>query len=248
LKRTRLLTLQGHDVATLTLDHLGDHVVDQTVLVPDAVLLKVGLVLSLVDLLENVLESSVILLEDGVLCAHVQRELLVDGELETGVCETSNALGSVVLGLSDTTLVVLLEVEDLNLLGLTTLGGEDHLEGALTLDDEVLCAVLITESVTADDDGLLPAGHETGNARNDDGLTEDGSAESVSDGTVGRQPHCILSDCATFPSSYSYSLFFRLNSLTRASSGVMVAHLTPTEYFLMASAASMVTWSLVSSL
>ena len=38
---------------------------------------------------------------------------------------------------------------------------------------------------------------------------------------------------------------FRLNSLTRASSGVMVAHLTPTWYLRMALAASMVTWSLV---
>lgn len=36
-------------------------------------------------------------------------------------------------------------------------------------------------------------------------------------------------------------LFFSLNSSTRASSGVMVAHLTPTWYFLMASAESMVT-------
>ena len=33
-------------------------------------------------------------------------------------------------------------------------------------------------------------------------------------------------------------IFLRLNSLTRASSGVMVAHLTPTPYFLMALAAS----------
>ncbi len=37
------------------------------------------------------------------------------------------------------------------------------------------------------------------------------------------------------------------NSLTRASSGVMVAHLTATPCFLVASAASMVIWSLVSS-
>ena len=44
-----------------------------------------------------------------------------------------------------------------------------------------------------------------------------------------------------------FHISFRLNSLTRASSGVMVAHLTPTPCFLMALAASMVTWSLVAS-
>ena len=44
-----------------------------------------------------------------------------------------------------------------------------------------------------------------------------------------------------------FHIFFRLNSFTRASSGVMVAHFTPTPYFLMASAASTVTWSFVAS-
>lgn len=42
-------------------------------------------------------------------------------------------------------------------------------------------------------------------------------------------------------------IFFRPNSSTRASSGVMVAHLTPTPCFLMACAESMVTWSSVAS-
>ena len=42
-------------------------------------------------------------------------------------------------------------------------------------------------------------------------------------------------------------IFFRPNSSTRASSGVMVAHLTPTPCCLMAFAASTVTWSSVAS-
>ena len=40
-------------------------------------------------------------------------------------------------------------------------------------------------------------------------------------------------------------ILFRLNSFTRASSGVMVAHFTPTPYCVMAWAASTVTWSSV---
>ena len=42
-------------------------------------------------------------------------------------------------------------------------------------------------------------------------------------------------------------IFFRPNSSTRASSGVIVAHLTPTPCFWMACAASTVIWSSVSS-
>jgi hypothetical protein len=213
------------------------------VLVPNAVLFKLRLVFLVVDLLENVLEAPVVFLEDSVLCAHVQRQLLVDGKLETGVCEASNTLVGVVLSLSDTSLVVLFKVEDLNVLGLAALWGKDHLEGTLALDNEVLCAVLITESVTSDDDGLLPAGHETRNAVNDDGFTEDGASQGVSDGAVGGEPHFEASQIGAVEdiAGRRDSLFFSLNSLTRASSGVMVAHLTPTEYFLIASAASMVT-------
>ncbi len=44
-----------------------------------------------------------------------------------------------------------------------------------------------------------------------------------------------------------FHIFFRPNSSTRASSGVIVAHLTPTPYCLMALAESIVTWSSVAS-
>lgn len=186
-RRERKLTLESHDVAARALDHLGDHVVNQTVLVPDALGLELGLVLGVVNLLEDVLEAAVVLLKNGVLGAHVQRQLLVQGQLERGVGETGDGFVSVVLGLGNT--AALLELEDLNLLGLAALGGEDHAQLARAGDDEVLGAVLVAKGVTADDDGLLPAGDETGDTGDDDGLAEDGAAESVSDGTVGREPH-----------------------------------------------------------
>ena len=44
-----------------------------------------------------------------------------------------------------------------------------------------------------------------------------------------------------------FHIFLRPNSSTRASSGVIVAHFTPTPYCLMALAASIVTWSSVAS-
>jgi threonine/homoserine efflux transporter RhtA len=44
-----------------------------------------------------------------------------------------------------------------------------------------------------------------------------------------------------------FHIFLSLNSSTRASSGVIVAHFTATPYSLVALAASTVIWSLVSS-
>lgn len=174
-----VVVLEGHDVAALALDHLSNHVVDETVLVPDACRLELALVLLLVNLLEDVLEPAVVLLEDCVLGAHVQRQLLADGELERGMCEAGNGFFRVVLRLRNTADVMLFKVEDFNLFGLSALGSEDHLQLALTLDDEVLGSVLVAECVTADDDGLFPAWHETGDARNYDWLTEDGTAAGM---------------------------------------------------------------------
>jgi hypothetical protein len=182
-------TLHGDDVAALALDHLGDHVVNEAVLVPDASSIKVLLVLALVDLLEDILELAVVGLEDSVLGAHVQRQLLVEGKLEGRVGEAADGLGCVVLCLGDTTAGG--EVVDLDGLGLAALGGEDHLEGTLALDDAVLCAVLVAKGVTADDDGLLPAGYEAGDTGDDNGSAEDGATEVVADGAVGREPHLL---------------------------------------------------------
>ena len=174
---TLKLTLQGHDEATLALDHLGDHVVDQTVLVPDLLGIKVLLVVLLEDLLEDVLEAAVVALQDGVLGAHVQRQALHQGHLERGVGEAADGVIGVVLSLGNTTTV--LELVDLGDLGLATSGGVDQLELTGAGDDPVGSTVLVTEGVTADHNGLVPARHQTRDAGNDDGLTEHGTATEM---------------------------------------------------------------------
>lgn len=45
--------------------------------------------------------------------------------------------------------------------------------------------------MTTDDDGFLPARNETGNAGDDDGFSEDGTSEVVSNCAVGGEPHCF---------------------------------------------------------
>ena len=43
---------------------------------------------------------------------------------------------------------------------------------------------LISEGVTANNDGLCPAGNQTGDCLADDWLPEDGASEDVTDGSV----------------------------------------------------------------
>ena len=171
------LTLEGHDETTLALDHLGDHVVNETVLVPDLLGIELGLVVLLIDLLEDVLEAAIVLLQDGVLGAHVQRQTLQQGQLEAGVGETGDRLIRVVLSLGNA--AAALEVEDLDGLRLTASRGVDHLQLAGAGDHTVLGTVLVSESVTTDDDGLAPARYQPGDAGDDNGLTENSSAAST---------------------------------------------------------------------
>lgn len=48
--------------------------------------------LRLKDFLEDVFETAIVGLQDGILGAHVQRPLLLDGVLEAAVSETSDGL------------------------------------------------------------------------------------------------------------------------------------------------------------
>ncbi|KAH3683101.1 hypothetical protein WICPIJ_005926 [Wickerhamomyces pijperi] len=90
-----VIVLQSHDEATLGLDHLGNHVIDQTMFVVDVQFVKLGLVFSFVDFLEDVLESTIVLLQDGVLGGEEQVQLLADGKLERRMGETSDGFFSV---------------------------------------------------------------------------------------------------------------------------------------------------------
>ena len=193
-----VVVLQGHDEATLGLDHLGDHVIDETVLVPDLLSVEVLGVVLLEDLLEDILEAAIVLLEDGVLGAHVQGETLHESHLERGVGEATDGVISVVLALSDTTA---LEVVDVDALGLTTLGGKDELELTGAGDDTVLGTVLVTEGVTANNDGLVPARHQTGNGGDDDGLAENGTTTMKS---VSRNPPQSVVDQVSLTGCYGW--------------------------------------------
>ena len=139
-------------------------------LVPEALGLKFLLVVLLVDLLEDVLEATIVFLQDSVLGAHVQRQVLHQGHLEAGVGKATDGVIRVVLGLGNTTAWV---VEDLDGLGLAVGGGVDQLELTRARDHPVGSTVLVTKGVTTNDNGLVPAWDETGDGGDDDGLTED---------------------------------------------------------------------------
>lgn len=210
-----IIVLGGPDEVAIGLESLGNHVINEAVLVPDAKLLELGLVLGLVDFLKDVLEAAVIRLENGVLGRQVQGELALNGETEARVRKALNGLIRVVHGKTNT--ARLFKVEHLELFGIRAISRSVHnLKLAGARSDKVGGAVLmgqnhvngtsnghffslfffyffylVTVSVAADDDGAGPARHKTGERVEDDGLTEHSAVQNVAERAIGRLPHLL---------------------------------------------------------
>ena len=91
-------------------------------------------------------------------------------------------------------------------------------------------AVDVAKGVARDGDGFFPGAHHRRDTLDHDGRAEHRAVQNGADGAVGALPHL------------GKVVFLHALAL-----GVMVAHLTATPYFLLALAASIVTWSCVSS-
>ena len=181
-----VVVLAGPDIAARPLERGGHHVVDQPVLVPDALLLERGLELLLVDLLEEVLEAPVIGLEDRVLGGQVHRPAEVEPVVQRGPREVEDRGVEVVHGHGHARAR---RVEDLALDHLAVRALEAEREPAGSGEAEIGRAVLVAIGVAAHDDGFRPAGDEPGDVAADDRLAEDHAAQDVADRAVGGLPH-----------------------------------------------------------
>jgi len=75
---------------------------------------------------------------------------------------------------------------------LTTIGwSELNLDATRLRDNVILATVLITESVSTNNDWLGPAWHAPWNIFDDDRLSENSAVEDVSDGSIGTPPHLL---------------------------------------------------------
>jgi hypothetical protein len=77
-----VVVFAGPDEATLRFEGLGDHVIDETMFIPEAFGFVLLFVLFFVDFLENIFETAIVFFEDGVFGGHVEREATFEGKLE----------------------------------------------------------------------------------------------------------------------------------------------------------------------
>ena len=71
-------------------------------------------------------------------------------------------------------------------------GGENHFDFTASLADEtVLATVLVTISMSTNNNRVGPSGNQTRDIFDNNSLTEDSSVEDVTDGAVGGLPHLL---------------------------------------------------------
>lgn len=106
------------------------------------------------------------------------------------------------------------ELEDLHTLLFSFIVCEDNLESSWSVDYKVCSFVLITESMSSNNNRLFPSWNQFWDVVDDNGFSEDSTIEDVSDGTVGAFPHFfevelldssfIRSDCGTLNTDLAF--------------------------------------------
>lgn len=156
-------------------------------LVPYLFRLELFFILLVVDLLENVLEPAVVFLKNGVFGCEIEWVLPLQGKVEAAMSETLDAFVGIVHPHSHSSCALVMV--DFHFLLSTVITFEGDLELAWFVDHKICGLVLVSESMAADNDGLLPSGDEPRDILDDNGLPENGAIENVPNGAVGTLPH-----------------------------------------------------------
>lgn len=148
--------------------------------------LELGFVGTLVECLEDILETTIIFLKNSVFSGHIERVVAAEGVFEAGVGESFDGAIVVEHEKSNSRSWIF---RDVNVERFITL--EIHRDITCRLDEEVSAVIDITIGVSADDDWLGPVLDQSGDILDEDGLSKNGAIEVVSDGSVGTLPHLL---------------------------------------------------------
>jgi len=105
-----VIVLASPDESSIWFNSISNHIINQSVFIPQPFLQELRFVGIIVQVLEDVLEPSIILLKDSILCAQVQRIVSVQGILEGSMSESNDWFISVVHAHKDSSVF---EVEDI---------------------------------------------------------------------------------------------------------------------------------------
>jgi len=85
-----VVVLASPHKAAFHLDDLGNHIINESMLVVNTLLLELLNVLSLINMLEDILEETIVFLQDGVLGGELKWEASVEGILHASSSKAVN--------------------------------------------------------------------------------------------------------------------------------------------------------------
>src|SRR6476661_942154 len=124
-----------------------------------------------------------------------------------------------------------LEIKDLVIGFFSVFTGKFHSEFTFSRNDDIGSAVLITKSVTTNNDGSCPVTNETGNIFADNRFAENSTIKNITDSTIWRLPHLFkvkfLNTCliGSYSSAFDADLVF-FNGLGGINSHLVVGLIT----------------------
>jgi len=156
-------------------------------LIPESSSFKLSFIIFVIDLLEDILESSIVFLHDSVLSSQVAWEVSLKRIFERFVGKSLDGFISVVHTHQNTWGFKVVNFH--TLFSRSVLWGENNLKLTGFIDDSISSSVLITESMSSDNDWFSPSSNIFLNILAENWLSENSSSKIVSDCTVWRFPH-----------------------------------------------------------
>lgn len=185
-----VIVFAGPDEPSIGFYNLGNHVIDQSVIVPKSFGFKLSFVGRIINVFENVFEESIIFFKDSIFGGHIQGHVSIERKLEGRMSESNDRFFGVIHSNGNSSFSsVIINFVVLAISGIFSF--ESNSESSRSIDDEISSFVLIPESMSSDDDRLCPSRNIFGEGFNDDWLSENGSVKVVTDGSVGRKPHFL---------------------------------------------------------
>ena len=81
------------------------------------------------------------------------------------------------------------EFEDLHFFFFTLSISENNLESSWFVNNKISSSILISKSVSSDNNGFFPSWNKSWDIVDDDRFSKDGTIENVSNGSIGTFPH-----------------------------------------------------------
>lgn len=187
------------------------------------------LIIFLINFLKNIFESPIVFLQYRIFCCKIERVLSLQCEFEATMSKSFNTIIGVVHTKTDSTLPIVME--NFHFLHAAIIGFENYLKFAWFFHNKVSGFILITESMSPDDNRLLPAWHQSRNIFDDNRLTKNSTIQYISDGAIRTFPHRLqfkfLNPCLIRCNSRTLDPYFTLlNSIGSIDSNLVVGSIS----------------------